>query len=140
MICPNCGKSIGIDIEKVKDGLARLQQMFSDIRWTFNLLESLIRENLYKRRRWSYGEIIVNLPLTETASIQVKAGKRRFFLEQDILFELTVDSKWYWINYEIPDQYMCLVYNSLPFLVDAVDKAVPEAGIRTHFQRLQQIA
>lgn len=139
MDCPSCRVDI-VDVEKAKQGLLSLGQCFSSIRWVFQSLERLIRENLHKRSRWSYGEIIANLPLTETASIQVKAGKKRFFLEQDILFELTVSGRQYWIQNEIPDEYICLIYNSLSSLINLLNSVVPEAGIKAYFQNLQQQA
>lgn len=139
MDCPNCGTDI-VDVEKARQGLLNLGQCFSTILWVFQSLERLIRDNLYKRRRWSYGEVIANLPLTETASIQVRAGKKRFFLEQDILFDLMVSGKKYWISYAIPDEHLRSIHNSLPSLISLLDKVVPEAGIKVHFQNLQQLA
>ncbi len=140
MNCPNCGVDLGIDIEKAKRGLSNLDQMRSTIIWAFNLLEALIRESLYKRRRWPFGEIIANLPLTETISLQARAGKKRFFLEQDILFDLSVLNERHWVSYEVPEQYVHLIYGSLSSLADLLDKAVPEAGIKACFQNFQQLA
>ncbi len=139
MNCPNCETDI-VDVEKAKQGLLNLGQRFSTIIWVFQSLEKLIRDNLYKRRRWSYGEIIANLPLTEMASIQVRAGKKRFFLEQDILFDLRVSGKTYWISYVIPDEHIHSIHNSLPSLISLFDKVVPEAGVNAYFQNLQQQA
>ena len=136
MDCPNCE----IDIERARQGLEKSSRMRSSIEWVFQTLEAVIRENLCKRRRWPYGHIIVNLPLTEAVSIQVKAGKKRFFLEQDILFELTAPDGWHWLQSEIPNQYVRLIYDSLPSLLDLLDKVIPEAGIKAYFQNLQQLA
>lgn len=136
MGCPNCE----IDVERARQGLEKSSRMRSSIEWAFQTLEAVIRENLCKRRRWPRGYIIANLPLTEVVSIQVKAGKKRFFLEQDILFDLTAPDGRHWLQNEIPNQYVRLIYDSLPSLLDLLDKVIPEAGIKAYFQNLQQLA
>ncbi len=132
MDCPNCE----INIERARQGFEKSSRMRSSIKWAFQTLEAVIRKNLYKRRRWPCEHIIANLPLTEAVSIQVRAGKKRFFLEQDILFELTAPDGWHWLQNEIPSQYVRLIYDSLPSLLDLLDKVVPEAEIKAYFQKL----
>ncbi|MFA6098009.1 MAG: hypothetical protein WCV50_04385 [Patescibacteria group bacterium] len=126
-----------IDCERFVRGCEEIDRKRKVITRILTSVESLLSKSaVIKGNKWKFGQIILEIPFGEYVfSISHHKGFLTGEIHNDKL-DTPNTGWWGTTDYAdaIPASVVPIVYASLQHIVEEIDKALPQAGIRVHFE------